>query len=230
MEKEETVTLYYKVRLYLSMRRFTTTLFIFLIVTLASLAQTIEVHGTVLDEKDNEPLIGVVVSVSNDSTFARTDIDGKYQMNANVGDTLIFRYLTQYYKVKREVVSGEECSVKLVERITESDPIPLGFPAHLHLLNRIHVKGYIMDQITKEPIDNVKVSRKRYDGEYQLIQKEDGQWAKVDSGNIDTFSDDDGYYFTRCYPDDYLEFSHSEYKTRYIQIEETACDVVMERK
>lgn len=205
-------------------------LFMLSIVIFTSFAQTIKVHGTVLDEKDNEPLIGVAVSVSNDSAVVRTDIDGKYQIDANIGDTLVFRYFTQFYKVKKEIVSGGNCSVKLVERITESDPVPLGFPAHLHLLNRIQVKGYITDQRTKESIDNVKVSRKRYVGEYQLTQKENGQWEKIDSGNIDAFSDDDGYYFTRCYPDDYLEFSHPEYKTSYIQIEETACDVVMERK
>lgn len=43
-------------------------------------AQALDLKGTVLDEKDNEPLIGASVRVKNKAQGAATDIDGKFSI------------------------------------------------------------------------------------------------------------------------------------------------------
>jgi len=50
------------------------------------------ITGTVTSGDDNLPLIGVTVQVKGSNTGSITDIDGKYSIEANEGDILIFSY------------------------------------------------------------------------------------------------------------------------------------------
>ena len=51
------------------------------------------VTGVVTSATDNEPLIGVTVKVEGSSTGTITDFDGKYSINANLGQTIVFSYI-----------------------------------------------------------------------------------------------------------------------------------------
>lgn len=51
------------------------------------------ITGVVTSATDNEPLIGVTVKVEGANSGAITDFDGKYSINANPGQTLVFSYI-----------------------------------------------------------------------------------------------------------------------------------------
>jgi len=55
-------------------------------------AQEMTISGTVVDET-NMPLPGATVQIKGTTTGASTDIDGKYTIEANTGDTLMFSYV-----------------------------------------------------------------------------------------------------------------------------------------
>src|SRR6056297_1675728 len=57
---------------------------------ISATAQT--VTGTVIDEAENLPLIGVNIEVKNTNRGTITDIDGNYEVEASPGDTIIFSY------------------------------------------------------------------------------------------------------------------------------------------
>ena len=67
------------------------TLFMALVVHLA-FAQTKTITGTVSDDS-GVPLPGVNVLVKGTSSGTQTDFDGKYSINAEVGETLVFSYV-----------------------------------------------------------------------------------------------------------------------------------------
>lgn len=55
-------------------------------------AQEKEITGTVVDE-NNIPLPGATIVVKNSKNGVSTDFEGKYSIKANVGATLVFRYV-----------------------------------------------------------------------------------------------------------------------------------------
>ena len=55
--------------------------------------QAKKVTGVVVSGTDGSPLIGVSVQVKESSTGSITDLDGRYSVNANEGETLIFSYI-----------------------------------------------------------------------------------------------------------------------------------------
>ena len=70
-----------------------------------SAASPNEVSGTVSDA-DGEPLIGAFVVVKGTTDGTSTDIDGKYQLSATPGSTLVFSYIG--FEDKEVVWNGEE--------------------------------------------------------------------------------------------------------------------------
>ena len=74
----------------------------------AAWAQT--VSGTVTDE-NNQPLPGATVIVQGTTTGASTDFDGKYQINATQGQTLVFSYVG--YATQNVVVNSATHDVSL---------------------------------------------------------------------------------------------------------------------
>lgn len=64
------------------------------IMAIALKAQTLTVKGTVVSATDSEPLIGVsVVSSTNSSLGATTDIDGNFTISVPTGSSLVFSYI-----------------------------------------------------------------------------------------------------------------------------------------
>jgi TonB-dependent SusC/RagA subfamily outer membrane receptor len=74
----------------------------------AAWAQT--VSGTVTDE-NNQPLPGATVIVQGTTTGTSTDFDGKYQINATQGQTLVFSYVG--YATQNVVVNSATHDVSL---------------------------------------------------------------------------------------------------------------------
>ncbi|SFS49382.1 TonB-linked outer membrane protein, SusC/RagA family [Zhouia amylolytica] len=70
------------------------------------------VSGTVVDE-DGIPLPGVAVLIKGTSTGTQTDFDGKYSIEASVGETLVFSYVGQK-TVERAVGSSRVINVQMV--------------------------------------------------------------------------------------------------------------------
>lgn len=67
-----------------------------LLTTITLRAQTTQIRsvsGIVISQADEEPLIGVTVSIKGTTTGTFTDIDGKYTINAANGQTLVFSYM-----------------------------------------------------------------------------------------------------------------------------------------
>lgn len=68
----------------------------------ANPSQSKTISGVVTSATDNEPLIGVSVQVKETSTGGITDMDGKYSVTAQPGQTLVFSYIgykSQEFKV-----------------------------------------------------------------------------------------------------------------------------------
>ena len=69
-------------------------------------AQT--VSGTVTESDTNQPLPGVSVIIKGTTTGVNTDFDGKYTLNANIGDILVFSYVgfnTEEIKITSETLN-----------------------------------------------------------------------------------------------------------------------------
>ncbi len=67
-------------------------LLVFLLLSVSVFAQSYEVSGTVTDNS-NQPLPGVSVVVKGTTTGTSTDFDGKYTLQVNNGDVLIFTFV-----------------------------------------------------------------------------------------------------------------------------------------
>jgi hypothetical protein len=76
----------------------------FLFCSSITLAQQVEISGRVTSDGDAESLPGVNVSVKGTTTGTLTDVDGRYSLRVNAGNTvLVFSYIgfeTQEIKVE----------------------------------------------------------------------------------------------------------------------------------
>jgi TonB-linked SusC/RagA family outer membrane protein len=64
-----------------------------LFITLASFAQSRQISGTILSQDDNTPLVGVTVTNRATNQKVQTDANGKFIINADKGQVLIFTYV-----------------------------------------------------------------------------------------------------------------------------------------
>ena len=78
-----------------------------LLVSFVSSAQ--EVTGTVYDDQ-NVPLPGASVLIKGTTTGVITDFDGKYTIEANVGDILVFSYVG--FNSQEATVTGNTLDIK----------------------------------------------------------------------------------------------------------------------
>ncbi|MDF0717980.1 TonB-dependent receptor [Muricauda sp. 334s03] len=90
------------------MKRMKFTFLFVLLVSFTTMAQ--EVTGTVYDDQ-NVPLPGASVQVKGSTTGAITDFDGKYTIEANEGDVLVFSYVG--FNTKEATVTGSTLDVTL---------------------------------------------------------------------------------------------------------------------
>ena len=77
-------------------------------------AQHITVSGTVTDTQDN-PLIGASVLVVGTTNGVITDLDGKYTIKAQSGQSLKFSYVGYQEKIVKLIKDRKTLDVKLTE-------------------------------------------------------------------------------------------------------------------
>lgn len=58
-----------------------------------SYGQAKTITGTIVSADDNLPLPGATVVIKGTKSGSSTDFDGKYSLQANVGDVLVFSYI-----------------------------------------------------------------------------------------------------------------------------------------
>ncbi len=91
-----------------------TLLFLFLL-TGTIMAQNRIINGSVMDASNKEPVIGATIQIKNSKTGTITDVEGKFEISADPGNTLVFSYIGYSSK---EVVVGDQKTI-VVELNTE---------------------------------------------------------------------------------------------------------------
>ena len=74
------------------MKRISTILLTLLLITLNAVAQQ-AIRGVVIDTSDDSPIVGASVFVAGTKTGTATDADGRFTINAKVGETLNVTYV-----------------------------------------------------------------------------------------------------------------------------------------
>ena len=95
-------------------------LFLALLYSLFASAQQVRVSGIVESSDDAMPVIGCNVVIKSDTRGTITDIDGRFALDANVGDVLVVSYIG--YKPQEVRV---EKNAKPLRIILESDNLVL---------------------------------------------------------------------------------------------------------
>ncbi|HAY71093.1 MAG TPA: hypothetical protein DCX89_04325, partial [Saprospirales bacterium] len=83
--------------------------------------QNVRVSGQVTDAKDGMTLPGVNVQVVGTNTGAITDADGKYSIDARMGETLRFSFIGM--NTTDVVVASNKLDVKMVESSLELEEV-----------------------------------------------------------------------------------------------------------
>ena len=91
----------------------------FLLLTFCISAQNVEVKGVVKDEK-GDPLFGVLILKKGTQQGAATDIDGKYSLQAQVGDVLEYTFLGMQ-TLSRKVTGNATINVVLKDDVQQLD-------------------------------------------------------------------------------------------------------------
>src|SRR5690349_4628805 len=91
------------------------------------LAQTTVISGTVVSAGDNMPLPGVTVALKGKSKGTVTDGSGKFLLNAEPSDVLVFSFIG-FETLEQTVGNSSEISVSLTESIESlSEVVVVGY-------------------------------------------------------------------------------------------------------
>ncbi len=92
----------------------------------AAYAQSQTASGTVVSKSDGQPLPGVAVLVKGTTIGTITDFDGKFNLQADNGVTLVFSFLG--FKTQENVFTGAPLNVVLDEESTDlEDVVVVGY-------------------------------------------------------------------------------------------------------
>ncbi|MFW6100625.1 MAG: carboxypeptidase-like regulatory domain-containing protein, partial [Bacteroidota bacterium] len=87
-----------------------------------NLQQEIEITGTVIDAKTDEPLPGVNIVVEGTTTGTTTDMDGNYTIEAPADATLVFSFVG-YQETSVEVEGQQQIDVAMEQAVTELEEV-----------------------------------------------------------------------------------------------------------
>lgn len=88
--------------------------------------QKVDVKGTVFDEVTKVTITGISISLKNSTNSVISDINGNYQINANIGDVLVFTYLG--YEAVEKKITGNILNVFLKEETkTLNEIVVIGY-------------------------------------------------------------------------------------------------------
>jgi TonB-linked SusC/RagA family outer membrane protein len=95
--------------------------------SVAGYAQQVAVSGSVADAADGSPIAGVTVRVEGATTVTATDLEGRYSINANVGNVLVFSFVGKVSQ-RREVKSESVINVLLEDdRVSLDEVVVVGY-------------------------------------------------------------------------------------------------------
>ncbi len=112
------------------------------------------ITGTVTDTGNGEPLIGVNVVVKGTSRGTVTDVDGKFSIEANEGETLVFSY-TGYKDLEVPITNQTVINLGLSEDIAQLDEVVvIGYGTQ----KKSHLTGSV-SKVENENLDQIAVAR-----------------------------------------------------------------------
>jgi TonB-linked SusC/RagA family outer membrane protein len=136
------------------MRSLATSLFVFVFINIALGQSQITVTGNVIDQSNNQPIIGCNILVEGAGTGTITDLDGAYSLKVDPGATLTFSYTG--YKSQSILISGKTIiNVSMeVDNVTLDEVVVIGYQT----VNRRDVTGSVSSinssQIKDIPLTN----------------------------------------------------------------------------
>lgn len=94
-------------------------LLVLFMVSVSAYSQTVNVTGTVVSEGDEEPVPGALVSVKGTQKGTVTDIDGKFSIQASVGETLVVSFIG--FTTQELVVTADATTIQVTLGYETSD-------------------------------------------------------------------------------------------------------------
>ena len=148
------MTTWYKILIGKSVMKRFVLLLINLCVFALAFGQT-NVTGTVISSDDSEPLVGVTVKVKGTKTAAITDIDGKYNIQAPSGSTLVFSYVGFVDQEHR--VSGSRIDIQLVPDVSGlNEVVVVGYGTAKRITLTGAVSAINGKELQKVPVSSVQ--------------------------------------------------------------------------
>lgn len=118
----------------------------------ASAQTSVKVSGTVSDAA-GEPLIGASITEKGKTQGVTTDLDGKYEIQVNIGTTLVYSYIG-YESAERKIAKGGTIDITLNESSTSlNEMVVVGYGVQ----KKSSVTGAI-SQVKAEDIQNRTIS------------------------------------------------------------------------
>jgi hypothetical protein len=74
--------------------------FLFIAISFSLFSQKAEISGTVTDERDNSPMIGVNVKIKGTTDGTSTDLDGAYTLKVPAGKPFALEYTYVGYQMR----------------------------------------------------------------------------------------------------------------------------------
>ncbi|MGB3592267.1 MAG: SusC/RagA family TonB-linked outer membrane protein [Nonlabens sp.] len=121
------------------------TLLLALVAQVAFAQQT--VTGTVTDP-DGEPIFGATVQVKGTQTFAQTDFDGKYSVQAGAEDTLVFQF--PGYD-NQEIVVGSQTNIDTIMKTALDKVVVVGYRTTSKPRSNVAATTITADDIVDRP-------------------------------------------------------------------------------
>ncbi|MCI2229837.1 SusC/RagA family TonB-linked outer membrane protein [Polaribacter sp. MSW13] len=115
-------------------------------------AQEIKITGNVTSSEDEQPILGVSVTISGTTKGTTTDFDGNYSIVANKGDVLSFSYIG-YIDKKVTVADKNVINVKLLESVEQLKEIVV---TALGISRKEQSLGYAISKVDGKELAEIK--------------------------------------------------------------------------
>ncbi|WNJ18678.1 TonB-dependent receptor [Pontibacter sp. G13] len=112
------------------------------------------VSGTVTSSEEGTPLVGVTVLIKETTTGVITDGEGRFSIEAETGDVLVFSYLG-YAKQEVTVTEASTLNIRMEQDVTSlEEVVVIGYGQQ----KKSHLTGSV-SKVSNEQLDQIPVSR-----------------------------------------------------------------------
>ena len=161
-----------------------TTLLLMAFITMSGIAQKKLIKGNVSDES-GMPLPGVNILIKGATTGTQSDFDGKYELQTNVGDVLVFTY------VGLKTVEQTVGTSNIIDVILEEDAA---------MLEEVVVAGYGYSRVSYKPTKAQLKRQKQKAYHNDITQTLQGKVAGVQIRGVATTSKNQPLYIVDGVP------------------------------